>query len=345
MGVLDRHTFGMTSRTPVYVLTGFLGSGKTTLLKALLAHPGMADTAVVVNELGEVGLDHLLVREVTDEVVLLASGCICCSVRDDLASTLRALDAQCSAGTLAFNRVVVETTGLADPAPIIQTLSGSRELASRFRLAGLTATIDCKLGARELDTHMEAVKQAALADCLVLTKTDLAARDEIGALRARLGALNPTARVFESAPHGFPAPARLFDPAASFEKARPTFFVPARKPFDGSLFRGPHDSRIGSFVLRIEEPLDWKLFSEWLELLLAARGESLLRLKGLVNVPGKGKPVVLQCVQHMAYAPAELEAWPDADRATRIVFITRDFTRTAAVNSLREIFGETTQVA
>src|SRR5687768_1183724 len=198
-------------RTPVHVLTGFLGSGKTTLLRALLAHPGMGDTAVVVNELGEVGLDHVLVREVTDEVVLLASGCVCCSVRDDLASTLADLDRKRAAGTIPpFARVVVETTGLADPAPIVQTLIGSRALAARFELAGMTATVDGTLGMRELDRHPEAVKQAALADCLVLTKTDLAAPDDVAALRARIEALNPGAVITESAPQAFPGPDVLF---------------------------------------------------------------------------------------------------------------------------------------
>ena len=323
-------------RTPVHVLTGFLGSGKTTLLRALLQHPGMGDTAVVVNELGEVGLDHVLVREVTDEVVLLASGCVCCSVRDDLASTLEDLDRKRTAGSIPrFARVVVETTGLADPAPIVQTLIGSRALAERFELAGLTATVDGTLGMGELDAHLESVKQAALADCLVLTKTDLAVPGDLEALRARIASLNAEARIVDSAPGAFPEPDVLFG-----KGVRPLF-----RPEKGvrPLFGRPHDSRIGSFVMRIEEPVDWTLFSEWLELLLAARGESILRLKGLVNVAGKPRPVVVQCVQHMAYPPTELDAWPDADRSTRLVFITRDFTQRAAMNSLREIFGDAIQ--
>ncbi len=341
---VDNAPASAQARTPVYVLTGFLGSGKTTLLRALLQHPAMGDTAVVVNELGKIGLDHILVREVTDEVVLLASGCICCTVRDDLASTLVDLYAKRTAGAIPqFARVVVETTGLADPAPLIQTLIGSRELTARYRMAGLTATVDCRLGWGELDTHIEAVKQAALADCLVLTKIDLAGPGEVQALRARLGRLNPDARRVESAPHAFPAPDVLFDPVGSFDPAAGPLVL--RKPGARALLgampahAGRHDSRIGSFVLRLEEPVDWTLFTEWLELLLAARGESVLRLKGLVNVAGKSRPVVIQCVQHMVYPPTELQDWPDTDRGTRLVFITRDFVHAAAVNSVREILG------
>jgi G3E family GTPase len=331
-------------RTPVFVLTGFLGSGKTTLLRALLEHEDMRDTAVIVNEFGEVGLDHLLVREVTEEVVLLASGCICCTVRDDVASTLEDLDAKRAAGTIPpFSRVVVETTGLADPAPLIQTLAGSRGLAARFRMAGLTASVDAQLGRSALDSHMEAVKQSALADCLVLTKTDLAMPIEVQALEARLRRLNANARIEQSAPGRFPAPELLFDPAGSIDPA-----AADRQPASGldlSYVRATktrrHDDRIGSFTVRIREPLDWPLFAEWLELLLASRGASLLRLKGLVHVTGRERPVVVQCVQHMVYPPAELRAWPDGEPETRLVFITRDFTRTAAVTSLREILGDT----
>ncbi|MCW5603037.1 MAG: GTP-binding protein, partial [Burkholderiales bacterium] len=209
----------MQNRIPVFVLTGFLGSGKTTLLKSLLQHHEMRDTAVVINEFGEIGLDHFLVREVTEEVVLLSSGCVCCTVRDDLASTLQELLAMSRAGKIpAFARVVVETTGLADPAPIIQTLIGNRDLAADYRLAGLTATVDSVLGGRQLDTHAEAAKQAAISDCLVLTKTDLADASGLEALRLRLRRLNPGGRLVESRAGDFPAPDRLFDPFDRFDR-------------------------------------------------------------------------------------------------------------------------------
>ncbi|MCC7484282.1 MAG: GTP-binding protein [Burkholderiales bacterium] len=331
------------SRVPAWILTGFLGSGKTTLLRHLLAHEAMRRTACVINELGEVGLDDVLVREVTGEVVLLASGCVCCSVRDDLASALDELQALAESGKVpAFGRVVVETTGLADPAPVMQTLIGGRT-AARYRLAGMVAAVDSVLGWDALDAHPEALKQAALADCLVLTKTDLARAAALAALHRRLARLNSGARRIESALGRFPDPDALFDPAGSIE-ALAAVPAPATGPRGvpgGRRDRtGPHDRRIGAFTVRIEPPVDWTLFHEWLELILASRGENLLRLKGIVRVAGRERPVVIQCVQHMAFPPAELRQWPDADRATRLTFITRDLSRGAVERSLREVLGQ-----
>jgi G3E family GTPase len=334
---------------PVLVLTGFLGSGKTTLLKSLLAHHGMNDTAVVINEFGEVGLDHFLVREVTEEVVLLGSGCVCCTVRDDLASTLRELRSMRESGSIPpFARVVVETTGLADPAPFVQTLIGERSLHGHYHLVGLVTTVDGVFGEVELDQHTEAVKQAAIADRLVLTKTDLAEAPRLAALRVRLRLLNPGAPLVNSAAGDFPGPDLLFEPNGNREPGVKT--AVARNWLDEAAYRGHlpysghrdanrHDDRIGTFVVRIAEPVEWASFLEWLELLLASRGESLLRVKGLVNVAGKTRPVVVQGVQHMFYPPSELEDWPDADRSTRIVFITRDLTRAAVENSLEQVLG------
>lgn len=337
------------SSIPVFLLTGFLGSGKTTLLKSLLAHPGMSDTVVVINELGEVGLDHLLVREVTEEVVLLGSGCLCCAMRDDLVSSLLELGSLRKAGTiLPFARVVVETTGLADPAPLVQTLIGERGLQGDYRLASLVATVDGVLGETQLDAHMEAVKQAALADRLVLSKTDLATPTGIESLRDRLRALNPAADLLASAPGDFPGPELLFDVTGFDLRAKASA---AREWINDEAYRmrdpgnrhrdlERHDDRVAAFCIRMAEPLEWGPFLEWLELLLASRGENLLRIKGLVNFAGKAGPVVVQGVQHVFYPPAELRDWPDEDRSTRIVFITRDFTRTAVETSLRQVLGE-----
>ncbi|MBI4195117.1 MAG: GTP-binding protein [Betaproteobacteria bacterium] len=329
---------------PVFVLTGFLGSGKTTLLKSLLAHPGLGDTAVVINELGEVGLDHLLVREVTEEVVLLGSGCVCCAMRDDLVTTLSELHALREGGSIpAFSRVVVETTGLADPAPIVQTLISERDLRRDYVLSGLVTTVDAVLGERELDTYPESVKQAAIADHLVVTKSDLATAVQRDRLGARLSILNPGARVVHSAPGSFPGPELLFTLAGFEGGARPEA---VRNWINEEAYRPRparrgvrHDGRISTFVIRIAEPVDWTPFVEWLELLLASRGECLLRVKGLLNVAGRPRPVVIQGVQHMFYPPSELTDWPDPDRATRIVFITRDLTHTAVETSLRQVLG------
>ncbi|MGQ0750456.1 MAG: CobW family GTP-binding protein [Betaproteobacteria bacterium] len=328
---------------PVFVLTGFLGSGKTTLLKFLLAHPGMRDTAVVVNELGEVGLDHLLVREVTEEVVLLNSGCICCSMRDDLVSALDDLAALRQAGSVPqYARVVVETTGLADPAPLVQTLIGERSLQERWRLAGLVTTVDAVFGSAELDAHPESVKQAAIADRLVLTKTDLAPAPAIESLCRRLRTLNPAAALLTSAPARHPGPERLF---CSEEFDVHSRAGAVRNWLNEGAYRRAdpraHDERVSAFCVRIAQPLERRRFLEWLELLLASRGENLLRVKGIVNLAGSPRPVVIQGVQHMFYPPAELAAWPDEDRGTRIVFITRDLTRTAVETSLRQVLGET----
>ena len=341
----------MTEPIPVFVLTGFLGSGKTTLLKSLLADREMQDTAVIVNEFGEVGLDHLLVREVTDEIVLLGSGCVCCTVRDDLVSTLSELHALRETGEITrFSRVVVETTGLADPAPILTTLMEGRGLAGRYALCGLIATVDAMFGAGQLDAHEEARKQAALAERLILTKTDLAAPEARQVLRDRLHALNPAASVVESTPQTLPGArlllglenirGRLASRAVN-EWINAEAYVPT-----GTRDRKPHhDERIGTFCIRIVEPLAWEPVIEWLELLLASRGESVLRMKGLLHVAGKRGPLVMQGVQHILYPPLELARWPDEDRSTRLVFITRDLTRSAVETSLRQVLGADVAIA
>jgi G3E family GTPase len=342
--------------TPVSILTGFLGSGKTTLLRRLLADPAMAETAVVVNELGEVGLDHLLVREITDDIVLLDSGCLCCAVRDDLVTALAELAGERAAGRIPwFRRVAVETTGLADPAPIVQTLISEPAIVARYRLASVAATVDAVLGASQLDRFAEAVKQAAMADTLVVTKGDL---DPAGAdaLHRRLRALNPGASILTARPDGGPDAAAVFRDAALPEHARLTDVVrwldagayarigtgapaSARPGAIGAEAAGRHDSRVESFCIRLQKPVDWNDFVEWLDLLLGSRGESILRIKGLLDVAGSPVPKVIHAVQHVAHPPDTLAAWPDEDRCSRIVFITRDLPRAGVERSLRSVLG------
>jgi G3E family GTPase len=338
---------------PVSVITGFLGSGKTTLLRRLLADPRMGETAVLINEFGEVGLDHLLVRKVDEDIVLLNSGCLCCTVRDDLVVTLDDLRAKRAAGQIPiFGRTVIETTGLADPAPIIHTLMTEPSLTPDYRLMGLVATIDATHGERQLDEHMEAVKQAAMADRLVVTKTDLASEVTCARLRARLSAFSPIASVFDAALASGPGPDELFGTGLFSADGKS---ADVRRWLNEEAITGTahdhahdinrHDDRIGAFCLTADTPLDWDMLIEWLKLLLASRGEQLLRVKGILNIAGRSKPIAIHGVQHVFYPPAELASWSDGDRCSRIVFITRDLPRSAVEKSFRRVVGNPSTAA
>jgi G3E family GTPase len=296
---------------PVTLLTGFLGSGKTTLLSRLLAHPRMGETAVIVNELGEVAVDHHLLRQVDERTVVLGNGCVCCSLRADLAEELRDLLSRRTRGEIPpFRRVVVETTGLADPAPILSTLVGEPVVRSHFVLERVITTVDAMHGLR----GEESVRQAVVADRLVVTKADVASP---GALLAELAALNPLAEVLEVS-FGDVEPELLFAGEGRDLRELP----PAH---------GHGDVEAHSFVL--DEPLDWSAFGVWLTMLLRARGTDILRVKGLLDVGGPG-PVVLNGVQHVVHPPLHLDAWPDADHRSRLVFIVRGIERGALEHSL-----------
>jgi G3E family GTPase len=304
---------GETSKTPVVLLTGFLGSGKTTLLSRLLGDPAMGETAVIVNELGDVAIDHHLLRRVDERTVLLGSGCVCCTLRGDLADELRDLLGRRERGEVPqFRRVVVETTGLADPAPILFTLASEPVIRNHFVLERVIATVDAVHGLRE----PESVRQAAAADRLVVTKTDLADGSE---LERRLAALNPTAEVLE-ATFGDVRPDRLFGGE------------PALRDVERSESPHRHDG-VEAHCLVFAEPLDWTAFGVWLTMLLAARGGDVLRVKGLLNVGGEG-PLLLNGVQHVVHPPVHLDSWPDDDRRSRIVFIGRGLDRRALEESL-----------
>lgn len=317
---------------PVSIITGFLGSGKTTLLRRLLADPRMGTAAVLVNEFGEVALDHFLLRKVDENIVLLNSGCLCCSVRDDLVETLDDMQAKRASGLLPeFDRVVIETTGLADPAPVIHTLLTDTSLTSAYCATGMVATVDAVHGNGQLASHPESVKQAAMADRLVLTKTDLVQPAEFERLCGRLKALSPSATLFQATLDAGPGPDMLFDShpfTASGKVADVERWLQAESAGNATHDHvhddKRHNDRISTFCLTADAPLDWSRFTEWLALLLTNRGEQVLRVKGLLNVAGRSKPVVIHGVQHVFYPPAELERWPDGDHRSRIVFITRD---------------------
>jgi G3E family GTPase len=339
------HDEALPEPLPVSVLTGFLGSGKTTVLRHLLTRPGGERTAIVINEFGEIGLDHHLLRKIDETTVLLQSGCLCCTVRDDLVSTLRELFFKRRAGEIpAFDRVVIETTGLADPAPIIHTLMRDPLLGMAYRLDGVLATVDAVNGWATLDAQEEAVKQAAMADRLLLTKVDLAPPEQVAALARRLRALNPAAPILELR-DGAVEPAALFnaglyDPESKTLEVRRWLKAEAyaeRQHHDhdhghhdhehAPLDRNRHDARIRAFCLTYEQPLDWERFADWIEMVILAHGQNLLRLKGILNVAGEAAPVVVHGVQHLFHPPVLMEAWPDADRRSRLVFIVRDAER------------------
>ncbi len=336
------------SLIPVTVLTGFLGSGKTSVLNHVLKQPGMAATAVIINEFGEIGLDHLLVESATDDIVLLNSGCLCCTVRSDIAETLLDLFGKRRKGTIPdFRRVVIETTGLADPAPILHTLMSDPLIAARYALDGVVTTVDAANGDTTLDRQPEAVKQAAVADRLLLTKTDLAAAEAIARLRARLATLNPTAPILPVA-HGAADPAALFglglyDPQSKTLEVQRWLRDEAlvetghetahehQEPHDVNR----HDDRIRAFCVTRDRPVSWAALSAWLDALSEMRGDDLLRLKAIVAISERPEePVLLHAVQHVFHPPVLLPRWPSADRRTRMVFITRDLPKEAIEKTL-----------
>lgn len=371
-----------TELTPVTLLTGFLGSGKTTLLNQLVRQPTLARTLVIINEFGEIGLDHLLMSPVAeDNMIEMSSGCLCCTIRGDLVETMR--DAHWRyqvGGESRFDRVVIETTGLADPAPIIHTLMSVGAIARRYRLDGVVATIDLTSAEATLDAQPEAVKQAAMADCLLLTKRDLVNPEQAAALEQRLQRINPAARRLE-ARHGqvaaadilglglFSTNAKIPDVARWLNEEA---YAQARDPHASHSHHSPqqagtagdsgqhdhqdhdhyhdhdhdhghahdvnrHDDHIQSFAILVDQPIPDAMLDAWLDLLLAMCGQDMLRIKGILNVCGRAKPIAIHGVQHLFYPPIELPGWTSEDRRSKLVFITRDVPR-AVIEETLEAF-------
>jgi G3E family GTPase len=310
--------------TTVNLLTGFLGSGKTTLLKEMLQDPALADTAVLINEFGEIGLDHQLVERIDDNMVLLQSGCLCCTVRGELAEALRDLHSRRERGLVpAFSRVVIESTGLADPFPVLSTIKADPVLRHHFRPGNVITTVDAVNGEAQLDTYVESNRQAAIADRLVITKTDLANLEQVAELKRRLKRMNPDADVLEAPAHRLSV-VDLLDTGAAPRGARiqsaTGFYCEDSRELvtaDGSA----HSAAFRSFVITVDDPIDWTGFGIWLTMLLNRHGERVLRVKGILNIAGEERPVAIHGVQHLVHTPVHLEAWASEDRRSHIVFI------------------------
>ncbi len=313
------------ARIPVTVVTGFLGAGKTTLIRRFLGSPEGAGTAVIVNEFGAVGIDDALIRDSADETVLLGNGCVCCITRTDLQVALRRLVFDRERGTVPrFARVVIETSGLADPAPILQTFSTDRALGGEFHIDVVLAVVDAISGATALAGAPEARKQVILADRLIISKTDLATPNAVEQLTGRLQSLNPRAAI-DIAVAGALDPNRIIEPSA---REAAGFVAEAEQEAE-------HGDGISSFVMADDKPVDWPAFARAMETLIALRGPDLLRVKGLLNVKGCRGPVVVQYVQHLTHPPVELQTWPDDNQASRVVFITRG----VAERDVRNLFA------
>jgi G3E family GTPase len=340
-------------KMPVTVITGFLGSGKTTLLNHLLSSPEMADTAVIINEFGEISIDHLLVETSIENTLVLQSGCICCSIRGDLVDTLTDLLAKRDQKAVPpFSRIAIETTGFADPAPILRTLTADPLLAPQVYVNAVVTTFDAVNGIDQLACFGEAVQQAALADILILTKIDLAQPATVDGIEKRLARINPSASILRVI-DGAISPRELFEHGPTDPKADPDRWLRLEQ-FDQhdhvdhdhmhheAVNR--HGDEVQAFSIVIDEAITWSNLQLWLASLLSLRGKDLLRIKGILNVIDQPGPVVVHAVQHLLHPISRLRRWPSEDRRSKIVFITRNIPPVALRNSLYAHLASNSQV-
>ena len=316
---------------PLTVITGFLGSGKTTLLSSLLKKEEMKNVAVIINEFGEVGLDHALVESSDENIVELQNGCICCTIRGDLKKTLLDLFTKMSKGQIAsFNRVIIETTGLADPVPIIHTLMSSIDLLRIYVLDGVVTLVDATNGEDTLDLQKEAVKQAALAELIIISKIDLIDEDKKNSLVTRLQTINPSVKIMTSSFGDVPV-SKLFGFSAydPYNKSRDVKNWLAAEKLEEHHHHhhidvNRHDENIEAFSMTSDQPVNTMAFGLFRDLLIAQMGPDLLRVKGIINIRDKDFPAVIHGVQHIFYPVQWLDKWPDDDKRTKLVFITRN---------------------
>jgi G3E family GTPase len=297
--------------TPVTLLTGFLGSGKTTLLRRLLDDPALSDTAVIINEFGEIGIDHHLVERLDDQMVLLSSGCLCCTIRGELSTAMRDLHSRRARGLVPpFRRLAIESSGLADPFPVLSTLKADPVLRHHFRLAGVIVTVDAVNGLAQLNRRIESVRQAAIGDVIVLTKTDIAEEADVARLVERLMTINPSAPLLRTAEGPLDVDALLKIDSGGWFKATAEPDVAT-----------PRHADVSAISIVVDQPLDWAVFGVWLTMLLNRHGANILRVKGILALEGEDRPVAVHGVQHLVHSPTHLDRWTAGDRRSRLVFI------------------------
>ena len=338
------------NQIPVTVITGFLGSGKTTLLSSILKKKEMQKTAVIINEFGEIGLDHALIEHTDENIVELQSGCICCTIQGDLNKTLIDLfDKMMNGKVSSFNRILIETTGLANPVPIIHTLMSSIELIRIYSLDGVITVVDSINGEKTLDLHEESLKQLALAEKIILSKTDIVDKDEIKSLVDRIKEINPVSQIIFSKFGNIPLEEIFglgaYDP---YKKSADVKNWLAAEKYKDKKHHHHHDvnrhnENIRAFSMMSENPVNMIAFSFFRDMITAALGANLLRMKGIVNIAGEERPAVIHGVQHIFHPVQWLEKWPDNDRRTKLVFITQNIKKKQIEDFFRPLMGLDTE--
>ena len=338
------------NQIPVTVITGFLGSGKTTLLSSILKKKEMQKTAVIINEFGEIGLDHALIEHTDENIVELQSGCICCTIQGDLNKTLIDLFEKMMNGKVSsFNRILIETTGLANPVPIIHTLMSSIELIRIYQLDVCITVVDSVNGEKTLDLHEESLKQLALAEKIILSKTDIVDKDEIKSLVYRIKEINPVSQIIFSKFGNIPLEEIFglggYDPYKKSADVKK--WLSAEKYKDKKHHHhhdvNRHNENIRAFSMMSENPVNMIAFSFFRDMITAALGSNLLRMKGIVNIAGEERPAVIHGVQHIFHPVQWLETWPDNDRRTKLVFITQNIKKEQIEDFFRTLMGMDTE--